>query len=100
MIPGPVDASAAAPGLLRDAVAPSREAKSESSFSDLAADVLRSANADQMDAQAKAESLAAGQGDIVESLMALSRADLSLRFVVSLRNRALDAYNEIMRLQL
>ncbi len=27
-------------------------------------------------------------------------SDLSLRFVVSLRNRALDAYNEIMRLQL
>jgi flagellar hook-basal body complex protein FliE len=32
-------------------------------------------------------------------MIAIGRAEVSMKFVVSLRNRALEAYQEIMRLQ-
>ena len=68
-------------------------------FGDLVTQAIQNANSEQLEAERQARSLAAGKGDIVDTMVALSRADLSLRFVVSLRNRALDSYQEIMRLQ-
>ncbi len=64
---------------------------------------LRSAFADANAAVNAAEEqgtrLAAGETDVIETMVALGKADLSLRFVTALRNRALEAYREIMRLQ-
>lgn len=60
---------------------------------------IASANADQVSAESEAKALAEGEGDIVDTMIAISRAELSMQFVVSLRNRALDAYQTIMRLQ-
>lgn len=68
-------------------------------FGELVAGALQNANSEQLEAERQARALAAGKGDIVDTMVALSRADLALRFVVSLRNRALDSYQEIMRLQ-
>ena len=60
---------------------------------------LAEANETLRTAEQSAQQLAEGEVDVVETMIALGRADLSLRFVVALRNRALEAYNEIMRLQ-
>ncbi len=40
-----------------------------------------------------------GEGSIHGSMIRLQEADLQLRFVVQLRNRAISAYEEVMRLQ-
>jgi len=99
MLPGPIDGPSAGLGIPKAFVA-EPVARPSGGFAELAAGVIQAANTSQIEAETQAKAMAAGESDIVESMLALSRADLSLRFVVSLRNRALDAYNEIMRLPL
>lgn len=79
--------------------APSAGDRKANGFGEMVVAALQQANQDQLHAEEQARELAAGRTDIVDAMMALSRADLSLRFVVTLRNRALEAYQEIMRLQ-
>jgi flagellar hook-basal body complex protein FliE len=40
----------------------------------------------------------AGQGDVHDAMIALQRADLSLQFTVQVRNKLVQAYQEIMRM--
>jgi flagellar hook-basal body complex protein FliE len=61
--------------------------------------LVRSADSDQKLADRVAGDLAAERGDVVETMVALAKAELSLRTVVEVRNRALEAFHEIMRLQ-
>ncbi len=68
-------------------------------FGDKIEAALRDANQSLQQADASAEAVATGEGDVVEAMIALSRADISLRLVLSMRNRLLEAYQEIMRLQ-
>ena len=37
--------------------------------------------------------------DLHEMMIAMEKADISLRLMVQLRNKAIDAYHEIMRMQ-
>ena len=69
------------------------------SFSERMAAAVRDANRLQLEAEEKTREMVVGKADIVETVMALSKADLSLRLVTNLRNRLLEAYHEIMRLQ-
>jgi len=69
-------------------------------FSERIESALAEANTTMNDAEQKARATAEGKGDIVETVLALSKAELSLRHLVTLRNRVFDAYQEIMRLQL
>ena len=69
-------------------------------FSDHMKTALENANRELTAAETQARQIAEGKGDIVEAVMALSKAELSLRHVVSLRNRVLESYQQIMRLQL
>ncbi len=90
----------AAPPLgARDSVAPG-EGKTSVPFSEHVKSALLEANRQLNEADAKAREIAEGKGDIIQTVTALARAELSLRHVVTLRNRALEAYQEIMRLQL
>lgn len=76
--------------------------KASAVYSDFAAklgELVRGADADQKIAEQNAADLAADRGDVVETMVALSKAELSLRTVSEVRNRALEAFNEIMRLQ-
>jgi flagellar hook-basal body complex protein FliE len=61
-------------------------------------DALRQADGVQKTAEHEARELAAGRGDALAAVMALTKADLSLRFVTGVRNRALEAFNEIIRM--
>ncbi len=69
-------------------------------FSDHIKNAILDANQSLVEAEHKSAELARGQGDIVETVTSLSRAELSLRHVVTLRNRLLESYQQIMRLQL
>lgn len=68
-------------------------------FADRLGALLEDADRVQQDAEAQARALAAGQGDVVETMVALSHAELSLQLVTQVRDRALEAYHEIMRMQ-
>jgi flagellar hook-basal body complex protein FliE len=40
-----------------------------------------------------------GKGDLQETMIALEKADVSFRLMMQIRNKVLDAYQEIMRMQ-
>lgn len=84
-----------------DAVVREPQAKTSeaSGFSQVVVQLLQDANADQLGAESQARELAEGRGDVLETMIAINRADLSLRLTVQLRNRALEAYQELMRIQ-
>ena len=60
--------------------------------------LIEDADAKQKTAESQIRERAAGEGDLVQTMVALSDADLSLRMIVNVRNRALEAYQEIMRM--
>ena len=79
-------------------------AKTQSTGSPFA-EILQSAvnSVNETDATVKAEqyAVATGQSDDLHTLMIdVSRADLALQTLVQLRNKAVDAYNEIMKMSL
>jgi flagellar hook-basal body complex protein FliE len=76
-----------------------QEGPESSGFVDTLREVVSKANEEQLTAESETRSLVSGQGDIVDTMIAIGRAEVSMKFVVSLRNRALEAYQEIMRLQ-
>ncbi len=54
----------------------------------------------QKEAEGAGESLAVGESrSIHETMISLERADLALRLLTQMRNKALEAYREIMRMQ-
>lgn len=53
----------------------------------------------QLEAQALARALGAGRGvDLVEVVVAAEKASLSFQLLLQLRNKLLEAYQEIMRM--
>lgn len=70
-----------------------------SGFGELLTRAVADANRAQFEAEEQGRKLAAGETDTVDAMVALSRADVTLRFVVALRDRALEAWREISRLQ-
>jgi flagellar hook-basal body complex protein FliE len=62
---------------------------------------VNDANTQQLNADASVERLATGQTDSVhETMLALTKADLSLRVFMEVRNKVIEAYQEVMRMQL
>jgi flagellar hook-basal body complex protein FliE len=49
--------------------------------------------------QAMSESSVNGASNIHETMIRLEEADMGMRFLAKVRNKALDAYHEIMRMQ-
>jgi flagellar hook-basal body complex protein FliE len=43
--------------------------------------------------------VADGKGDLQETMVALEKADVSFRFMMQVRNKVLEAYQEIIRMQ-
>ncbi|MDX8383899.1 MAG: flagellar hook-basal body complex protein FliE [Ghiorsea sp.] len=57
-------------------------------------------NHDVKAAGKQAETLAiTGEGNMSESLLAMKQADLSFQLMLSARNKVMDAYREVMRMQ-
>ncbi|MEO2082408.1 MAG: flagellar hook-basal body complex protein FliE, partial [Desulfurobacteriaceae bacterium] len=63
-------------------------------------DFLKSVNPQQLAASEGEEALSEGRiSNIEEAMFKIERADLSLRLLVEIRNKALESYQEIMRMQ-
>lgn len=69
-------------------------------FSDLLRQAVERGGAIQQDADmAVMQSLAGGDITQVEVLSAVKKADLALRMMIQVRNKLLDAYNEIQQIR-
>ena len=69
-------------------------------FSQYMVDALKQTNALQHKADAMTAALAAGEvDDISQVVIAGQKAEIALQLTVQVRNRALSAYQELMRMQ-
>jgi flagellar hook-basal body complex protein FliE len=69
-----------------------------SSFADALGEALQAVDSAQVGADQEAAKLATGAGNLHETALALEKADLSMRVATKVRNRLVDAYQEIMRM--
>jgi len=68
-------------------------------FENVVGQFLADTNAQQVLADQSVERLATGQNESIhETMLALAKADLSLRVFVEVRNKVIDAYQEVMRM--
>jgi flagellar hook-basal body complex protein FliE len=69
-------------------------------FSEVISRLVTDANSQQIKADQTLEQFATGQLDNVQDLvLATAQADLSFRLVLEVRNRLMEAYQEITRMQ-
>jgi flagellar hook-basal body complex protein FliE len=67
-------------------------------FGSVVQNFIQDTNNQQMIADQQVELLATGQSDSVhETMLALAKADLSLRVFMEVRNKVIEAYQEVMR---
>lgn len=70
------------------------------SFSGWLNSAMTDANRDQLSADHAIKELVAGKTkNVHEAMMAVEKADLSFKLMMQVRNKLLDAYREIMRMQ-
>jgi flagellar hook-basal body complex protein FliE len=82
--------------------APGLDAAKESgkSFSDTLNEAINSVNDLQKTADKGAQDLATGRTDnIHEVMIAVEKADIALKLMVQVRNKIIDAYQEVMKMQ-
>lgn len=69
------------------------------SFTDMLSGLLNNVQNTQANANAVSEAAAAGKADPTEVLTATTEAQLTIQMATVVRNRAVEAFNEIMRMQ-
>jgi len=70
-------------------------------FSDLLLDALQEANQLQSSADRAIQGIAAGDTEnVAEVMTAVEKADLAFRTLMQVRNKLVDAYEELMRLRI
>lgn len=79
---------------------PSLNEKSEKSFADTLKDAVKSVNQIQQTADQKMQDLAVGKShDIAGVMLASEKADIALKLMVQVRNKIIEAYQDIMKMQ-
>ena len=79
---------------------PSPVSESGKTFSDVLRKSVEQVNEYQHDADTAIDNLVAGRTkNIHETMLSIERADTSLKLMIQVRNKILDAYREIMRMQ-
>ena len=69
-----------------------------SNFSALVADAVQNVEANLQASDAAATSVAAGEANLVDVVTAVSAAEVTLETAVAVRNRMIEAYQEILRM--
>ena len=70
------------------------------SFADTLKDSIQQVNQLQKDADVKMQQLATGKTDNIQDVMiAAEKADIGLRLMMQVRNKIVDAYQEVMKMQ-
>jgi len=73
---------------------------SSGGFADELGKALAAVDEVQLEGDRQAAELATGGGNLHETALALETADISMRTAVKVRNKLVDAYQEIMRMNL
>ncbi len=76
------------------------EKKTDGTFDKLLDETIGKVATLQKEADKAIEELASGSGDIVQAMVAIQKAELSFQTMVEIRNKLLNAYEELMRMQL
>lgn len=72
----------------------------QKTFADTLTEAISNVNQMQKDSDEKIQQLATGRTDDIAGVMITAeKADLALRTMVQVRNKIIDAYQEIMRMQ-
>jgi len=72
----------------------------DKSFAEILKKSISEVNRMQIEAKEALEALATGkEKDIQKVMITLQKADVSLRMLMEVRNKAIEAYQEIMRMQ-
>jgi len=72
----------------------------EEGFDQLLKGAVSKVNRQLLEAQELSRQMAMGKEvDLADTMVALTKADISFRLLMQVRNRAIGAYEEIMRLQ-
>lgn len=92
------------PGIQPQSVVPvvnkTAPVKSDASFDNLIGNLVKDSNAQHTQADQSLEQLISGDADNLHNVVLdAARADLSFRLLMEIRNKLLDAYQEIMRMQ-
>ena len=70
------------------------------SFGDTLKGAMNSVNTLQKESDTSMQQLATGKADSMhETMIAAEKADIALRLMVQVRNKVIDAYNDIMKMQ-
>ncbi len=70
-------------------------------FANMLTDMLSSTNDQINNAEAQSKAMLAGDSkNIHEVMIALEKANISFRFLTQVRNKAVEAYQEVFRMQL
>ncbi len=70
------------------------------SFGGVIQKFLVDANSQQLQADQAVQRLATGQSDSIhETMLAMAKADLSFRMLMEVQGKVIDAYQEVMRMQ-
>ncbi len=92
-----VATGAISPALSQPAVA----APSGPAFSDRLKSALEAVDATQVQADDKLQAVAAGEDvDLHSTMIALQEADITLRAMVSVRDKVVDAYQQVMNMSI
>jgi len=76
-------------------------AKSNLPFSQVISKLVNEANQQQLQSEGVLQDFATGKTDNVHDLvLSVAKADLSFRLVLEIRNRLVESYQEIMRMQM
>lgn len=72
---------------------------SEGGFGEFLKNAIEETRSAQVEADRAVEKLAAGESrNLHEVMLAMEEADVSMRLLVQMRNKVVDAYQEIMRM--
>ena len=79
---------------------PSEVTGAEHNFANMLTEIVGEVETQQQAADNAVQQLhAGGAKNLHEAMIAMEQADISIRFMVQVRNKALEAYQEIMRMQ-
>lgn len=74
---------------------------STTSFSDMLADSLKDVNSLQKEADTAIQKLASGQSqNLHETMLAVEKAEIAFKTMNQIRMKVIDAYKEVMRMQI
>ena len=72
----------------------------DKSFADTLKDAVQSVNQAQQESDVKMQEIATGKNhNIPEVMITAEKADISLKLMVQVRNKIIEAYQEIMKMQ-